>query len=169
MKKIILLLILLISVSLPVLSKWICFKTSLISDTLEKALSKNALILSGCYPYKNRVKETYTPVYAVDQIKKKAFDPELLVEVKPGLHRISCKYIGPKTIKSSLGRPISFVQNIEKGKIYIPVGKIKRKRWFIELKEYSDIEELNKKFVKRIRKAFKKHRKQKKKKSGRYW
>ncbi|MBN2144594.1 MAG: hypothetical protein JW774_08215 [Candidatus Aureabacteria bacterium] len=138
-------------------AKWLGFKAYLRSNRLEQALTNNALIMSGFYPHKNTVNKTYTTLESVDSITRGAFDDELLVELTPGFHRISCRYQRPSPFRKSVGTLVSVTYNFEKGKIYIPCGKLLGSKWLLEIKEYTSPENMNKKSISRIKKGFKKY------------
>lgn len=167
MKKFFLVTGFLILITGPVSAKWLGFKAYLQSDRLENALSENALLMSGFFPYKKRLSSTYTILESVDKkLNKGVFDDELLVELKPGVHIISCRYEGPRTIKGTLGKKVTIHYNFEKGKIYIPCGRIMGRKWLLEIKEYENAGEMNQKSLSRIRRAFTESRKEK---AGRPW
>lgn len=139
-------------------AKWLGFKAYLQSERLENALAENALLMSGFYPCEDHIKNTYTTLEAVDLVTRDTFDDELLVEIKPGVHKISCKYEGPDTIKGLVGKRVTIHYNFKKGKIYIPCGTVLGRKWFLELKEYSRAEDMNKKSISRIQQAFNENR-----------
>lgn len=154
MKKLLFLIGTLLLITGTVSAKWLGFKAFLQSDKLENALAENALLMSGFYPSRDRLTNTYTILESVDAVTRGAFDDELLVEIKPGVHKISCKYEGPRTIKGSVGKKVTILYHFEKGKIYIPCGVILGRKWLLELKEYASVKDMNPKSIKRIQKAF---------------
>ena len=161
MKKLIIILVPMLLMAFSVSAKWLGFKAYLKSHRLEQALSNNALILSGFYPEKTHINNTYTTLESVDSITRGTFDDDLLVELRPGPHKISCKYEGPATFRESVGKQVSVTYNFEKGKIYIPCGMLLGRKWLLEIKEYANLDNLNKKSIKRIEAAFKDFRSKK--------
>ena len=157
MKKIFVLTGILLLITGTLSAKWLGFKAYVQSDRLETALSENAILLSGFYPCEEDLNRTYTSLEAVDSITRATFDDELLVEIEPGVHKISCRYEGPRSLKGFVGKMVTIQYHFEKGKIYIPCGTVVGRRWLLEVKEFSGTGGMNERCLNRIEEAFDKN------------